>query len=60
MIQDDTTTVPFFRRGYKADMNDLKRRANVSTLLDTNMQKLRARLAVNPQLVNAAVKQQLG
>jgi len=53
MIQDDTTTVPFFRRGYKADMNDLKRRANVSTLLDTNMQKLRARLAVNPQLVNA-------
>ena len=53
MIQDDTTTVPFFRRNYKADMNDLKRRANVSTLLDTNMEKLRARLAVNPQLVNA-------
>lgn len=53
MIQDDTTTVPFFRRGYKADMNDLKRRANVSTLIDTNRDKLRARLAVNPQLVNA-------
>jgi hypothetical protein len=53
MIQDDTTTVPFFRRGYKAEMNALKRRANVTTLLDTNLQKLRARIAVNPQLVNA-------
>ncbi|MEO5903826.1 MAG: hypothetical protein ABIQ55_07445 [Gemmatimonadaceae bacterium] len=53
MIQDDTTTVPFFRRGYKADMTDLKRRANVSTLIDSNREKLRARLAVNPQLVNA-------
>jgi len=53
MIQDDTTTVPYFRRNYKADMNDLKRRANVTTLLDTNMQKLRARLAINPRLVNA-------
>jgi hypothetical protein len=53
MIQDDTTTVPFFRRGYKAELTDLKRRANVTTLLDTNREKLRARLAVNPQLVNA-------
>lgn len=53
MIQDDTTTVPFFRRGYKAELNDLKRRANVRTQLDTNLDKLRARLAVNPQLVNA-------
>ena len=53
MIQDDTTTVPFFRRGYKAEMNDLKRRANVTTLLDTNLQKLRARLVTNPSLVNA-------
>lgn len=53
MIQDDTTTVPFFRRGYKAELNDLKRRANVTTMLDTNREKLRARLAINPQLVNA-------
>ena len=53
MIQDDTTTVPYFRRGYKAEMNDLKRRANVTTQLDTNIPKLRARLAANPQLVNA-------
>jgi hypothetical protein len=53
MIQDDTTTVPFFRRGYKAEMNDLKRRANVRTQLDVNLQKLRDRIAINPQLVNA-------
>jgi hypothetical protein len=53
MIQDDTTTVPFFRRGYKAEMTDLKRRSNVTTQLDANTAKLRARLAQNPQLVNA-------
>lgn len=53
MIQDDTTTVPFFRRGYKAEMTDLKRRSNVTTQLDANTAKLRARLAANPQLVNA-------
>lgn len=53
MIQDDTTTVPFFRRGYKAEMTDLKRRANVSTQLDVNTAKLRSRLSTNPQLVNA-------
>lgn len=53
MIQDDTTLVPFFRRGYKAELNDLKRRANVRTQLDVNMDKLRARIAINPQLVNA-------
>ncbi len=53
MIQDDTTTVPFFRRGYKAELNNVKRRANSTTQLDVNVAKLRARLAVNPQLVNA-------
>src|SRR6187551_3160465 len=53
MIQDDTTLVPFFRRGYKAEMTDLKRRANVTTQLDVNLANLRSRLAVNPQLVNA-------
>jgi hypothetical protein len=53
MIQDDTTTVPFFRRGYKAEMIDLKRRSNVTTQLDANTAKLRARLAANPLLVNA-------
>jgi hypothetical protein len=53
MFQDDTTLVPFFRRGYKAQMNDLKRRANVTTQLDANISVLRTRFAANPRLVNA-------
>ena len=53
MIQDDTTLVPFFKRGYKAEMNDLKRRSNVTTQLDANISTLRNRFAANPRLVNA-------
>ncbi|MEO8575567.1 MAG: hypothetical protein ABI556_02650 [Gemmatimonadales bacterium] len=53
MIQDDTSQVPFFRRGYKAEMQDLKRRSNVTTQLDANVGNLRNRLAINPGLVNA-------
>src|SRR4051812_35755091 len=53
MIQDDTTLVPFFRRGYKAEINDLKRRANVTTQLDANVANLRNRFQENPRLVNA-------
>lgn len=53
MIQDDTTLVPFFRRGYKAEMTSLKRRANVTTQLDVNMSNLRSRFAQNSRLVNA-------
>ena len=53
MIQDDTTLVPYFRRGYKAEMTDLKRRANATTQLDANIANLRNRLAQNPGLVNA-------
>jgi hypothetical protein len=53
MLQEDTTFVPFFRRGYGTDMTVLKNRANVVTQLDANRDKLRARLAVNPQLINA-------
>jgi hypothetical protein len=53
MIQDDTTLVPYFRRGYKAEMNDLKRRANAASQLDANASRLRDRFALNEQLVNA-------
>lgn len=53
MIQDDTTLVPFFRRGYKAEMNQLRRRANVSSQLDANMSRLRERFALRSDLVNA-------
>jgi hypothetical protein len=53
MLQEDTTFVPFFRRGYSTNMIVLKNRANVVTQLDANRDRLRARLAANPQLVNA-------
>jgi len=53
MLQEDTTFVPFFRRGYTTDMTVLKNRANVVTQLDANRERLRARLALNPQLINA-------
>ncbi len=53
MLQEDTTFVPFFKRGYSTNMTVLKNRANVVTQLDANRDKLRARLALNPQLINA-------
>src|SRR6476469_10645501 len=53
LLQEDTTFVPFFRRGYGSDMIVLKNRANVVTQLDANRDRLRSRLAVNPQLINA-------
>jgi hypothetical protein len=53
MLQEDTTFVPFFRRGYGTDMTVLKNRANVVTQLDANRDKLRARFAINPRLINA-------
>lgn len=53
MLQEDTTLVPFYRRGYRDQMIVLKNRANVVTQLDANREKLRARLALNPSLVNA-------
>ncbi len=53
LLQEDTTLVPYFRRGYRARIVVAKNRANVVTQLDANTQKLRARLTVNPALVNA-------
>ena len=53
LLQEDTTFVPFFRRGYTTDMTVLKNRANVVTQLDANRDRLRQRLSVNPQLINA-------
>jgi hypothetical protein len=53
MLQEDTTFVPFFKRGYGTNMIVLKNRANIVTQLDANRDRLRSRLAVNPQLINA-------
>ena len=53
MVQADTTRIPYFRRGYRDQMVVEKNRMNVTTLLDTNRDKLRARFAVNRDLVNS-------
>ena len=53
MLQEDTTFVPFFKRGYSTNMTVLKNRANVVSQLDANRDRLRARLSTNPQLINA-------
>lgn len=53
MLQEDSTLVPYFRRGYRDQMIVRKNRANVITQLDANRDKLRARLTANPSLVNA-------
>jgi hypothetical protein len=53
MLQEDTTFVPFFRRGYSTNLAVLRNRANVVTQLDANRDRLRSRLALNPQLINA-------
>ena len=53
MLQEDTTFVPFFRRGYSTNMTVLKNRANVVSQLDANRDRLRSRLTANAQLINA-------
>jgi hypothetical protein len=53
MISDDTTLVPYFRRGYRTTMAGLKSRSNVVTQLDANSARLKSRITVNPGLVNA-------
>ena len=53
LLQEDTTFVPFFKRGYSTNVIVLKNRANVVTQLDANRDRLRVRLVANPQLINA-------
>jgi hypothetical protein len=50
LILDDTTLVPYFRRGYREQMIALRNQRGVSTLLNTNRSKLLARIAVEPSL----------
>ena len=50
LISRDTTLVPYFRRGYRDRMLTLRRQRGASSLLDTDREKLLARIAVNPSL----------
>ena len=52
MLQQDTAHVPFFRRGYRDRLATERRNRNVTTALDVNRERLAARLAANPGLVN--------
>jgi hypothetical protein len=53
MVEDDSSLVPYFRRGYRSEMAALKSRSNIVTQLDANNARLRARFGLNAQLVNA-------
>ena len=52
LLQDDTTRIPYFQRGYRDRMVVRRNQANATTLLDSNRDRLRSRLATNPALVN--------
>ncbi len=52
LLQRDTARVPFFRRGYRDRMLAERRQLGISTALDLNADRLTARLATNPALVN--------
>ncbi len=50
LVVDDTARVPLFRRGYREAMRARRAQANVVTRLDAERDRLRQRLAANPQL----------
>jgi hypothetical protein len=53
MVADDSSLVPLFKRGYRAEMTKLRNAANVNTDLDANRDLLAQRLRENAGLVNA-------
>jgi hypothetical protein len=52
MLTSDTARVPFFRRGYRQHMRELRTSRSVFTQLDANADKLSSRFLANPGLVN--------
>jgi len=52
MLLRDTATVPVFRPGYRDRVQAERTRRGVSTMLDANRDRLQARLAVSPAIVN--------
>lgn len=53
MVMADTTHVPIFARDYRTNMLALERQQNISTSLQANAERLGARFAVEPTLINA-------
>ncbi|MFL5614709.1 MAG: hypothetical protein ACJ796_13695 [Gemmatimonadaceae bacterium] len=52
LLTGDTARVPFFHRGYRQSMRQLRTSRSVFTQLDANADKLSARFVANPALVN--------
>src|SRR5207247_9273295 len=52
MLLRDTSTVPVFRRGYREQMEAVRRERGVSTQLDANRERLQQRLNLSQSLVN--------
>ncbi len=52
MLLRDTATVPVFRRGYRDGVRAEKSSRAITTLLDSNRERLQSRFALSPGLVN--------
>ncbi|HEY7235841.1 MAG TPA: hypothetical protein VH539_16920 [Gemmatimonadaceae bacterium] len=52
LLTGDTARIPFFRRGYRQHMREIRTKRNVYTQLDANAEQLSARFVANPSLVN--------
>ena len=50
LITPDTTLVPYFRRGYRDRIGAVRRQRGVTSLIDTNRDRLLARIAIQPSL----------
>ena len=50
LLVPDSTLVPYFDRGYRARLLELRRQRNVTTLVEANRARLLERIAVNPAL----------
>ena len=53
LLQADASKVPFFKRGYVDSVSARRRRANVTSMLDANHDRLAARFVAFPNLVSA-------
>lgn len=54
LISQDTTLVPYFRRGYRDRLLAVRRQRGVSSLLEGNRDRLLARIAVQPSFATSA------
>jgi len=53
LLQDDSSRIPFFRRGYRDSVLAQRKRANVTSMIDVNRDKLAGRFLAFPNLVSA-------